>query len=235
MKSPTHADQQDRWDKEHQKPAILLQIDATTASSGVRKFYTWLKANTVEEQLQGIEMCCGKGRNAIWLATKGIRMVGTDFSPIAITEAKRRAIKANVSDKVQFVVHDATKPYDLPPASLNFAIDCFGSTDIESIHGRKQALRNILRVLKPGGFLMIYLLSTEDEYSGELLRQYPGPDSGSYIHPTNGKYEKAFSEQEIKQLYGDLQVRAFKRVPKKATFFDKEYSNNYIWAVFQKI
>jgi ubiquinone/menaquinone biosynthesis C-methylase UbiE len=234
MNRPTHAGQQVRWEEEHKKPTILLQIDASTASSGVQKFYSWLMANTKQKNLHGIEMCCGKGRNSIWLANKGVKMVGVDYSPVAIVEAKRRAKTAGATQRVQFMVHDVTKRYDLPDGCMDFAFDCFGSTDIETEHGREKAFRNILRLLKPGGYMMIYLLSTDDEFSRDLLRQYPGPDFGSYIHPGNGKYEKAFSEQEIKELYGAMKLMTLERIPKKATFFDKEYRNNYIWAVFQK-
>lgn len=234
MKHPTHADHQDLWDKEHQKPTILLQIDANTPSSGVRRFYTWLTAHTTEKNLHGIEMCCGKGRNSIWLSKQGVTMIAADFSPVAIKEARLRAKATGVEKKVRFLLHDVTKPYDLPRESMDFAFDCFGSTDIETPTGRKKAFRNILRLLKPGAYMMIYLLSTEDEYSKELLSHYPGPDYGSFIHPISGHYEKAFSEKEIKELYGDMELILLERVPKKATFFDKEYSNNYIWAILQK-
>lgn len=159
-------------------------------------------------------------------------MVGSDYSKVAIAEAKRRAKDAGLYRKVTFVFHDVTKPYDLPLESMDFAIDCFGSTDIETAHGRQKAFNNIRRLLKPGGYMMIYLLSTDDEYTQELLRKYPGPEYGSYIN--KGKYEKAFSEQEIKELYGDMDLLVLERIPKKVTFFDREYRNNYIWAVFQK-
>jgi ubiquinone/menaquinone biosynthesis C-methylase UbiE len=234
MNRPSHADQQDRWDKEHQKPTILLQIDASTASSGVQKFYKWLQMRAGGKQLKGIEMCCGKGRNSIWLANQGIMMIGADYSQAAITEAKKRAKIARADKNVAFILHDVTKQFELADECMDFAFDCFGSTDIETARGRKRAFGNIVRLLKPGGYMMIYLLSTDDEYSRELLNQYPGPDYGSYIHPINGKYEKAFSEQEIKELYGRMNLMVLKRIPKKATFFEKEYSNNYIWAVFQK-
>ena len=230
----THADQQERWDREHQKPTLRLQLDANIASSSVQKFYEWLQDHGDIKELHGIEMCCGKGRNSIWLAKKGIVMVGTDFSPTAITEANNRAKQENVLSKARFFIHDATKTYDIPSECMDFAFDCFGSAGIESLAARKKAARNILRLLRPGGFMMIYLLSTDDEFSQELLKQYPGPDFGSYIHPSNHKYEKAFSEEEIKELYGELNLIFIERIPKRATFFDKEYSSNYIWAVFQK-
>jgi SAM-dependent methyltransferase len=234
MNRPSHAGQQKRWEEEHQKPTILLQIDASTASSSVQKFYAWLTAHTSEKHLKGFEMCCGKGRNCIWLANQGAQMTGADYSRAAIAEAKHRAVTTSADNNVTFMFHDATKPYDLPLESMDFAFDCFGSTDIETAAGRKKAFHNVLNLLKPGGYMMIYLLSTDDEYSKDLLRRYPGPDYGSYIHPDNGKYEKAFSEDEIKELYGDLNLMVLERIPKKATFFDREYSNKYIWAVFQK-
>lgn len=233
MNRLTHADQQERWDQEHRKPTILLQIDAKTASSSVQKFYKWLmtsRPNTTT--LHGIEMCCGKGRNSIWLALQGIHMTGADYSKVAIAEANRRAEEAGVKNLADFIFHDVTKPYDIPPESLDFAIDCFGSTDIETAHGRQKAFNNIRRLLKPGGYMMIYLLSTDDEYARELYRKYPGPEYGSYIN--DGKYEKAFSEEEIKGIYDNMTLLTLERIPKKATFFEKEYQNNYIWAIFQK-
>ena len=232
MNRPTHADQQHRWEQEHQKPTLLLQVDASTASSSVQKFYTWLKTVSDQKGLHGIEMCCGKGRNSIWLAKQGVTMIGADYSKAAITEAKRRAREAGVDKDVSFITHDATKPYDISRESMDFSVDCFGSTDIETAHNRKLAFQNIHRLLKPDGYMMIYLLSTDDEYSQELLRKYPGPEYGSYIN--DGKYEKAFSEQEIKELYGSMNMVVLERIPKKATYFEKEYRNNYIWAVFQK-
>jgi ubiquinone/menaquinone biosynthesis C-methylase UbiE len=235
MQTITHDEQQKRWEKEHRKPTVLLQMDSNDASSGVTKFLDWLGQNSLAlEGLHGMEMCCGKGRNVIGLATKGVVALGLDFSPAAIKEAKLRARRAGVSDKASFMVQDVTKPFKVEPNSLDFAIDCFGSTDIESIEGRKAALDNLIQVLKPGGYLMVYLLSTDDEFHKKMIEKNPGPDAGSFIHPVNGKYEKAFTEEEVKRFYGELKLVTLERVPKKATFFGKEYSCKHIWAVFQK-
>ena len=233
MKSITHDEQQKRWDQEHTKPTVLLQMDSRAASGGVEKFWQWLREQT-KGSLSGIEMCCGKGRNVIGLARQGARMIGADFSPAAVAEAKKRAKEAGVDDKAEFIVHDVTLPYPVAPQSLDFAIDCFGSTDIETKEQRQAASTNLASLLKPGGYLLAYLLSTDDAFHKEMIRQHPGPDPGSFIHPVNGKYEKAFTESEAKQLYGDLHLVTLKRIPKKAVFFNKEYDCNHIWAVFQK-
>src|SRR3989344_7507910 len=100
MTSITHQEQLERWDKEHQQPNVLPQMDSTKGSSGVVKFFEWLKTTVSKpENLSGIEMCCGKGRNVIWLAKQGVKMTGIDFSPAAIAVAQKRAKEAKVEDK----------------------------------------------------------------------------------------------------------------------------------------
>jgi ubiquinone/menaquinone biosynthesis C-methylase UbiE len=235
MVTITHQEQQERWDKEHKTPNVLPQMDSSKASSGVIKFLEWLKSEGKQPyELSGLEMCCGKGRNVIGLAVEGVNMVGLDFSQSAIEEAKKRATDVGVADKTQFFVHDVTKPFPIEAGSLDFAFDCFGSTDIENAEGRKAALDNLVNVLKPGGYLMVYLLSSDDEFQKEMAQKSPGPDEGSFIHTVNGKYEKAFTEDEVKDFYKDLKLCVFERVAKTDMFFGKEYKANHIWAVFQK-
>lgn len=235
MQAITHKQQHNKWDKEHQTPTALLQMDSHDPSSSVTKFAEWLKQNNEAlSELSGLEICCGKGRNIIWLAQQGVHMHGLDFSNTAITEAKKRAYEAGVSDKTQFVTWDVTLPYSIVAKSLDFTIDCFGSTNIETIQGRRTTLENIIDVLRPGGYLMVYLLSMDDEFYKEMTDKYPGSDEGSFIHPTTGKYEKAFTEEEVTKLYTDFDLKVLERIPKKAIFDDKTYDCNHIWAVFQK-
>lgn len=235
MQTITHEEQQKRWDEEHKKPTVLLQMDSTEASSGVNKFLDWLKERgVILENLRGAEICCGKGRNTIGLAAKGISVIGLDFSPAAIEEAKKRAETVGLTEKANFEVQDVTRSFSIEQESLDFAIDCFGSTDIESSVGRNAALNNTVKALKPDGYLLIYLLSTDDEFHREMIEKHPGPDKGSFIHPVNGKYEKAFTEDEVRQLHSELKLVTLERVPKIATFFGKDYKCNHIWAVFQK-
>jgi ubiquinone/menaquinone biosynthesis C-methylase UbiE len=234
MKKITHNEQRERWEKEHEKPSVLLQMDANDASSGVIKFVDWLTDRGVDlNGLSGLEMCCGKGRNVIWLAQQSVNATGLDFSSFAINEAKRRAKKVGVKN-AKFLVQDVTLPWAVDAETQDFAIDCFGSTDIESADGRRAARDNIIRVLKPGGYLIVYLLSTDDTFQKEMREANPGPDDGSFLHPTTGKYEKQFTEAEVMEFYQDLTLLELCRVPKQATFFGKEYDCNHIWAVFQK-
>ena len=51
-----------------------------------------------------LDVACGEGRNAIWLAERGWRVVGVDFSPIGLDKARRLAAERGV--EVEWVVGD---------------------------------------------------------------------------------------------------------------------------------
>lgn len=65
---------------------------------------------------RALDVACGEGRNAIWLARRGWQVVGADYSPAALRKAAQVAASAGV--EVTFVEADATLrspegPFDL--------------------------------------------------------------------------------------------------------------------------
>lgn len=229
-----HDKQKDLWEEEHKKPFVLLQMDQQDASGGVQKFFAWLTAKGPSQNLTGIEMGCGKGRNSIWLAKQGIKMVAFDFSENAVAEAKRRAKEAGIEENVSFIVQDATKQWPFDEGQFNFAIDCFASTDIESPNGRAFARGEFTRVLKSEGFLLVYTLSTDDEFHKEMLEKHPAEEENSFIHPTTGKFEKVFDREELLNLYKDFECVEEQRVEKDTEFFGKKYHCKHFWLILKK-
>jgi SAM-dependent methyltransferase len=53
---------------------------------------------------RGVDLACGEGRNAVWLAGQGWSMTGVDFSAVAIAKAGELARRQGVS--VRFEVAD---------------------------------------------------------------------------------------------------------------------------------
>lgn len=232
--SITHDKQKELWEEEHKNPFLLLQMDQQNASSGVKKFFAWLTPRNPSKELRGIEMGCGKGRNSIWLAQKGFKMTAFDFSESAISEAKKRAKKSGVTKNVDFIVQDATDQWPFKDEHFDFAIDCFASTDIESPKGRAFARDEFKRVLKSGGFLLIYTLSTDDEFHKKMLEKYPAKEKNSFIHPKTGKFEKIFDRRELLDFYEDFEWVEEQRVEKQAEFFGEKYSCKHFWIILKK-
>lgn len=223
-----HEEQQKMWDEEHRNPTVLKQMDSVEASSGVEKFWKYLVSKELPSG-RGLEMGCGKGRNVIWLAKQGVDAHGFDFSPAAIDEAQRRG----EGTKAAFQVADATRRWPYESDSFDFGVDCFASTDIESPEGRTFALSEMHRVLKPGGLLLAYLLSVDDEYHKEMLEKSPAGERNAFLQPT-GKFEKVYDESDIAETFAAFEVVEKERMLKKTAFFGKEYQCDHFWLVLRK-
>ena len=46
---------------------------------------------------KGLDLACGEGRNAVWLAERGWRVTAVDFSPVGLAKARRLADEREVS------------------------------------------------------------------------------------------------------------------------------------------
>ncbi len=231
----SHEEQREKWNKEHARPHVLVQMDKREPSSSILLFINFLKKQSLETA-RGVEMGCGKGRNVIALAKEDFvsRMYGFDFSDIAVAEAKKRAAEEGVTRKTDFRVMDATKPWDFPSGSFDFGIDCAVSTDIESERGRAFSASEMLRVLKPGGYFLVYVMSTDDEYHRLMRQESPAEEMHAFYHPETGKFEKVFTEGELDALHAKFRIVEKRRIPKQSRFFWISYATKMHWRIYQK-
>lgn len=101
-----------------------------------------------------LDLAAGTGASSISLAKSGAEVVAADFSPGMIAEGRRRygaTAPGGGIRNLSFVEADAT---DLPFADGEFdaATMSFG---LRNVNDPKKALRELLRVTKPGGRLVI--------------------------------------------------------------------------------
>lgn len=210
-------------------------MDSKEASAGILLFLEFLSKKKFNlEKLKGIEMGCGKGRNVIFLAKHEMEITGLDFSPFAIKEAIKRAKEDKVENKAHFLIHDAIKTWPFKSTHFDFAIDCFATTDIESSKDRKFAVSEMIRVVKPKGYILAYVMSTDDEFHQKMLKESPTKEKNAFLHPTTGKFEKVFDRNELLDLYIGLELIRGETIRKTTSFFGKEYAYNNHWMIFQK-
>jgi D-alanine-D-alanine ligase len=121
-----------------------------------------------------LDLCCGQGRHSLELATRTFKYVeGLDRSHYLIQKAKAQAKKAGLD--IRFREGDARK---LPYAPDTFDVvmilgNSFGY--FETIQDDMRVLREVLRVLKPRGRLLI------DVPDGEYLREHFQPRSWEWM------------------------------------------------------
>jgi cyclopropane fatty-acyl-phospholipid synthase-like methyltransferase len=101
---------------------------------------------------------CGTGEHALFLASRGHRVVGIDFVEEAIRRARAKAAQRGLA--VEFLVEDATTLADWGERFAS-AID-WGLFHVFSDADRRRYVRGLARVLEPGGRLFLACFSDEE-------------------------------------------------------------------------
>lgn len=101
---------------------------------------------------RALDLACGEGRNARWLAAHGWQVTGTDFSPVAIDRARQLDSEASgrPGSGVDWQVRDATT--DPLPDELDLVVVAYLQLPREE---RAAALRRAFDALAPGGHLFV--------------------------------------------------------------------------------
>ena len=94
---------------------------------------------------RAVDLACGEGRNAIWLADLGWTVTGIDFSEVAVDRARARAGDREVT----WLVDDALT-VDLPPVDL--AVLAYLQLPEDQ---RRTAVRRAFDALEPQGTLLV--------------------------------------------------------------------------------
>jgi len=136
-----------------------------------------------------LDLGAGQGQDSRFFATRGYRVVSTDFSPLAIKISKQKT-PAPLSRRIAFKRVDLSRP--LPFQSNIFEV-VYAHL---SLHYFDRAttfrlFKNIHRILKPGGVLAVLVNSIHDkEYGG-------GTRLGQDFYLIDGIAKKYFNPQTI--------------------------------------
>lgn len=97
---------------------------------------------------RAVDLACGEGRNAIWLASRGWDVTAVDFSQVALDKGRRLAEGVAADLAVDWVCADATQwqgeGYDLAVVAY------FQVPEPD----RRRAVRHVVGSLRPGGTLL---------------------------------------------------------------------------------
>ncbi len=143
--------------KAHAFDAAAPFYDATFTRTRLGR---WLRA-AVWERLDGLfstgdrvlELGCGTGEDAIWLARRGMRVYATDAAPAMLATARVKAEAAGVANVIELATLDLAQPersavYNAAPGSFDGVLSNFGGLNCVA---DRRPVAELLGRLTPGG------------------------------------------------------------------------------------
>lgn len=212
------------WEQEHRVPT-LLGMAGTTPSVSVNKLQEYMIAHPlIQPGTKVLDIGCGKGRNALFLAQQGFRIVAFDLVEAAIIVLQERARDAGLVIDARVGAMDEPWPY--ADGEFDLVLDDTASMSIGYAAGRAICRDECFRVLRPGGSLVNYTLARGDAF----LSQFPqGKEEGTVITP-DGKIEWLASLEELEAREPRFHLLHQEHCWKQGT----TGSRQTIWSLFQK-
>ena len=117
-----------------------------------------------------LDLACGEGRNAVWLAERGFRVTGVDFSGMALAKARELAALRGV--EAEWVEADLL---DYRPAR-GFDLVLAFYLQLPAAE-RRQILRYAGEAVAPGGTLLVVAHDSSNLHDG-----YGGPKDAAVLY-----------------------------------------------------
>jgi SAM-dependent methyltransferase len=143
---------------------------------------------------KAIDLGCGAGANAIYLAQQGFDVTGVDYANAAIETARLRALDAGI--KVKFVVDDLTNLQKIT-GKFDFLLD-YGVLDDLRRQDRDLYLQNMLALTQPGSCYLLWGFEYPLRWWERLLPFYDLPFKPGEIESSFGPYF------DIEKVAGEL-------------------------------
>jgi len=140
---------------------------------------------------RALDVACGEGRNAVWLASKGWRVTGVDFSRAGLAKAERLAADRGV--EVTWVEADVVE-WQPPEASFDLVVVMYLHLPAPQ---RRRVLAHAAAGLAAGGVLLLV-----------------GHDTSNLVEGTGGPQDPAilFGPEDIAEDLPGLRIERAERV-----------------------
>ncbi|MDZ7832708.1 MAG: class I SAM-dependent methyltransferase [Desulfobacterales bacterium] len=148
-----------------------------------------------------IDLGCGEGRYALYLAKKGCRVLGVDRSRTGVEKLEKMAEAQNLPIIAQTADIAEVDP---APASTDIIV---AATILDHLEGelRRRAINGIKSALKPGGILYANVFTVSDP--GYKLKKRGGNDQVLFdVSETAAGIAHYFAKEELKAVFKDFSV-----------------------------
>lgn len=225
--------QQQIWQQQYDKADQIPILTTTTPNAEIISFWESYGSHFAADA-SAIDLGCGQGRHTLYLAEQGLTTYGVDYIASAVEVLRERVREHNLQALVHARVMSLSEVWDFGDASFDLALDVYTSINIETLAAREAFRAELVRTLKPGGWFVILVPSADDEIEIELRQAQPGPEANSSFWPQTNKFQKSYSEAELRDFYGMLDEVKIETITRPATKLGRTYEARILMGVFRK-
>jgi len=202
MTIPKEHDTASLWHDEYRKKGIPSSFrhepsGALTSSLDLLQATTGLRGGTA------IDIGCGSGRNSLELARRGYEVYSIDIVAAAVNSLEDEANLGGLKERVHAFCQNVTARWPAPKRACDLALDTFCFKHLISRDDQTSYVRELQRVLKPGGFYLLTLAGMDDGYYGPLLDDSPDPSRSVIVDPANGISSILYQRTDIEHKFAE--------------------------------
>lgn len=147
-----------------------------------------------------LELGPAEGRDTLFFAAQGFNVYALDYTHTAVETIEQKARDSGLSANVTLTQHDVREPLPYPDRSFDCCYShmlfCMALTEAEL----RFLTREILRVLRPGGFCTYTVRSTRDPDFGK------GPHHGEGLYESGGFIIHFFGAATVERLADGFEI-----------------------------
>jgi SAM-dependent methyltransferase len=113
-----------------------------------------------------LELAAGQGRDALYFAGQGFRVLATDFSEVAVDQIRIAARADGLAERVSPIVHDLREPLPLGDDAVDAVFAHMALCMALSTKQIHTIVNGVRRVLGPGGTFVYTVRHTGDAHYG---------------------------------------------------------------------
>lgn len=185
------------WDQEYEH---FQAIPSSTRSSPSKALLIFSEILGFDRLGTVLDLGCGPGRNAVYLARKGCEVYAIDSSEVALRRAQIAAEEAGVSEAVRFYNHSLDSRFPFDDAMFEFVVDSYVFCHFTEADHKQFYRDEIYRVLKPGGVFYCSLFLTSDEYYARMI-DGDGDRDTVVTDPANGITKQLYRAQTALEFF----------------------------------
>ena len=217
------------WESEYRNPQFITL--GTEPINAVREFVKWLRRKQKVDMTDFVvfDAGCGNGKHSKYLVENFCESgIGYDISQTAIRQANE--LKGDL--QIEYFVKSIGAPFDIDNESIDLVIDATSSHAL-NVQERGKFLKEISRVLKPGGYMFLRTLALDgDANAKNLIKQFPGTEPNTYVLPGTDMTERVFSKSDLESDYAEnFTILNIEKTTGYQKWGNQSYKRNY-WIVY---